>query len=94
MFVSIIEHWEKEIKDIINSWLYVLLVILKKPENSGISLSFISNLMLKHEYNINTTARDVILRFFFLVMEIKKEQPMFDEWSHLMIDTYNQLKSE
>ena len=27
-------------------------------------------------------------------MEIKKEQPMFDEWSHLMIDTYNQLKHE
>jgi len=73
MFVSIIEHWEKDIKDIINSWLYVLLVILKKPENCGISLSYISNLMLKHEYNINTTAWDVILRFFFLVMEIKKE---------------------
>jgi len=29
--------------------------------------------MLKHEYNINSTARDIMLRFFFLVMEIKKE---------------------
>ena len=73
IFVSIIEHWEKEIKDAINNWLYVLLTILKNPNNSGISLSYVSTLMLKHEYNINSTAWDIILWFFFLVMEIKKE---------------------
>lgn len=93
-FVSIIEHWQKEISAIINSWLYVLLVILKNPSNEGISLSHISTLMLKHEYNINTTARDVILRFFFLIIDIEDEKPVFDEWSHLMIDTYDQLKQE
>lgn len=93
-FVSIIEHRQKDISAIINSWLYVLLVILKHPDNQGISLSHISTLMLKHEYNINTTARDVILRFFFLILDIDNEKPMFDEWSHLMIDTYDQLKNE
>lgn len=50
--------------------------------------------MLKHEYNINTTARDVILWFFFLIIDIEDEKPVFDEWSHLMIDTYDQLKAE
>lgn len=74
MFVSIIEHREKDIKDAINNWLYVLLTILKSPSSCGISLSYVSTLMLKHEYNINSTARDIILRFFFLVMENQKEQ--------------------
>jgi len=33
IFVSVIEHREKEIKDAINNWLYVLLTILKNPQN-------------------------------------------------------------
>jgi len=45
--------------------------------------------MMKHEFNINTTARDLILRFFFLILDVEKEKPMFDEWSHLVLDTYD-----
>ena len=54
--VGVIEKREQEISEVINSRLYVLLVILKNKENHGISLSYVSQLMLKHEYNINTTA--------------------------------------
>ena len=73
----------------INSWLYVLLVILKNQENHGISLSYVSQLMLKDEINLNTTARDIILRFFFLILDINKEQEVFDQWSELIIDTFD-----
>ena len=73
----------------INSWLYVLLVILKNKENYGISLSYVSQLMLKDEINLNTTARDIILRFFFLILDINKEQEVFDQWSELIIDTFD-----
>lgn len=45
--------------------------------------------MLKHEYNINTTARDIILRFFFLILDIEQEKDMFNEWALLIIDTYD-----
>lgn len=47
---------------------------------------------MKEEFNINSTARDVILRFFFYNMDIDKEQLLLDEWSALLMDTYRQLK--
>lgn len=49
-------------------------------------------MLLKEEFNINSTARDVILRFFFYNMDIEKEQGLLDEWSALLMDTYKQLK--
>jgi len=93
ILVSVIELKEREIAEIINNWLYILLVILKIPKTKNLSLSYISKLLLKDEFNINSTARDVILRFFFYNMDIDKEQLLLDEWSALLMDTYRQLKT-
>ena len=92
MLVSVIERNEKQISEIINNWLYILLIIMKVPKTKNLSLSFISKLLLKEEFNINSTARDVVLRFFFYNMDINKEQGLLDEWSALLMDTYRLLK--
>lgn len=92
ILVSVIELKERPIAEIINNWLYILLVIMKKSKVKNLSLSYISKLLLKEEFNINSTARDVILRFFFYNMDIDKEQLLLDEWSALLMDTYRQLK--
>jgi len=93
MLVSIIEIKEDAIAQIINNWLYILMMIMKKSKAKNLSLSYISKLLLKDEFNINSTARDVILRFFFYNMDIDKEQLLLDEWSALLMDTYRQLKN-
>ena len=93
MLVSVIELKERDIAEIINNWLYILLIIMKVPKTKNLSLSYISKLLLKNEFNINSTARDVILRFFFYNMDINKEKTLIDEWSDLLMDTYRQLKT-
>lgn len=92
MLVSVIELKERPISEIINNWLYILLMIIKKSNVKNLSLSYISKLLLKEEFNINSTARDVILRFFFYNMDIDKEKDLLEEWSALLMDTYRQLK--
>jgi hypothetical protein len=92
MLVSVIEIKEDAIAQIINNWLYILMMLMKNPKAKNLSLSYISKLLLKEEFNINSTARDVILRFFFYNMDIDKEQLLLDEWSALLMDTYRQLK--
>ena len=92
MLVSVIEVKERPIAEIINNWLYILLINMKKAKAKNLSLSYISKLLLKDEYNINSTAKDVILRFFFYNIDIENETFLLEEWSALLMDTYRQLK--
>ena len=78
MLVSVIELKERDIAEIINNWLYILLIIMKVPKTKNLSLSYISKLLLKNEFNINSTARDVTLKFFFYNKDINKEKTLID----------------
>lgn len=60
--VAIIEAQEEEVTMIIKDWLQLLFRIKDHPRCYTLSLSVISKLLLKEEYNINSTARDVILK--------------------------------
>ena len=93
-FVSIIEEKEKRIQMLVKDWLYLLINITEHPGFPNLSLSVLSKLMLKEEYNINSTARDVILKPILYYLNLNRTKSLVEEWSELILDTYNHLKAK
>jgi len=108
MLVSIVELDEHDIKILAQEWLYVLQHItmathfkqspaspLDSPRD--LSLSVISQLLLKYDHNISSCTKDIILKPMLCnqsPQSLRVLRVEINNWQELVIDTYEELKSE
>ena len=97
VLVSIVDQADNNVTSLLQDWLYLLQRINQQKtasHSNQISLSVVSKLLLKHEHNINSCARDIILRPTMNCIDLEYLKSLTEEWSALIMDTYKQLKRD
>ncbi len=57
-------------------------------------MSTISEMLLKKEHNITSTARDIIMKPILYMLDVEYLKLLMEEWQTLIIDTYKKLKRD
>ena len=78
----------------VRDWLNTLFSIIECPKYRKLSIASISKLLLKEDYNINSTARDIILKPILYNIPLDDLKEVVSEWSELLMDTYSCLRNE
>ena len=92
MQVGIIELDQNRVKEFIRDWLDMILRLQESKQCCQISLSVISKLLLKQDYNISSMARDVMLKPLLYSNSFHDINDLIIEWSTILMETYKGIK--